>query len=92
MKALKEHPEGVPTNYFTEEYKGITLSDPKAVGEKMKLRNSILYRIELERYELQTTAIKQPSSLTLLELNTGNYINIYHNVYIFMLFLLLSTK
>jgi hypothetical protein len=58
LKALKEHPEGVPTNYFTEEYKGITLSDPKAVGEQMKFRNCILYRIELERYELQTTAHK----------------------------------
>lgn len=59
LKALKEHPEGVSTDYFNnEKCEGINLSDPKSVGEKMKQRNCILYRIELKQYQLQSTAHK----------------------------------
>ncbi len=59
LAELKEHPDGVSTNVFkNKEYKGVSLSDPIAVGQSMKLRNCILYRMELKQYQLQTTAHK----------------------------------
>ena len=59
LKALKAHPEGVPLDYFdNQENKGVSLSDPKAVGVSMKNSNAIVYRIENGLYQLMSTAHK----------------------------------
>jgi hypothetical protein len=59
LKALKEHPEGVSPKYFgNEEYKGIDLSNPVAVGTAMKGSNAILYDMEARRYKLISHAHK----------------------------------
>ena len=59
LKALKEHPEGVSPDYFkNQEYKGIDMSVPGAVGSAMKSSNAIIYRIELQKYQLMSTAHK----------------------------------
>ena len=57
LKALKERPEGVSPDYFKkQEYKGIDMSNPAAVGSAMKSSNAIIYRIELQKYQLMSTA------------------------------------
>ena len=57
LKALKDHPEGVPPKYFeNQEHKGISLFDPIAVGESMKRSNAIVYRIELGVFKLMSKA------------------------------------
>ena len=57
LKALKEHPEGVSPDFFNkEEYKGVDLSNPQAVGYAMKRSNAIAYRIENEEYQLLSKA------------------------------------
>jgi hypothetical protein len=61
LKALKTHPDGVEPRYFKkEEYKGIDMSEPKDVGDAMKKRNAIVYRIDkdIETYEIQSTRHK----------------------------------
>ena len=57
LKALKENPEGVSPDYFKkQEYKGIDMSVPGAVGSAMKSSNAIIYRIELQKYQLMSAA------------------------------------
>ncbi len=57
LKALKEHPEGVSPNYVKKvEFKGVDMSNPKAVGTSMKISNAIIYRIECLKYVLMSTA------------------------------------
>ena len=59
LQALKEHPEGVSPDYFKkQEYKGIDMSNPGAVGSVMKTSNAIIYRIELGKYQLMSAAHK----------------------------------
>ena len=59
LQALKEHPEGVSPDYFKkQEYKGIDMSNPGAVGSVMKTSNAIIYRIELRKYQLMSAAHK----------------------------------
>lgn len=59
LKALKEHPEGVPPKYFYNQYSnGINLSDPTAVGAAMKRSNVMVYRRELGLYTLMSTPYK----------------------------------
>ncbi|MFN9982369.1 MAG: hypothetical protein ACK53Y_20750, partial [bacterium] len=59
LKALKEHPEGVPPKYFKKQKsEGVDLSEPKAVGVAMKRSNVIVYRIEDGLYHLMSTAHK----------------------------------
>jgi hypothetical protein len=59
LKALKKNPEGVSPEYFgKEEYKGIDLSNPVAVGTAMKGSNAILYDMEERRYKLISQAHK----------------------------------
>ena len=57
LKALKEHPEGISPDYFkNQKYEGIDMSNPGAVGSAMKSSNAIIYRIELKKYQLMSTA------------------------------------
>ena len=57
LKVLKDHPEGVSPEYFQkQEDKGVDLSYPKGVGVAMKLVNVIVYRHELRKYMLMSTA------------------------------------
>ena len=57
LKALKEHPEGISPDYFkNQEYKRIDMSVPGAVGSAMKTSNAIIYRIELQKYQLMSAA------------------------------------
>jgi hypothetical protein len=57
LKALKEHPEGVPPDYFENvEFKGVDMTNPKALGTSMKNSNAIIYRIERRLYILMSTA------------------------------------
>ena len=59
LKALKDHPEGVSPEYFHNvKDNGIDLSNPNAVGSAMKSVNAIVYRIELDKYMLMSTAHK----------------------------------
>ncbi len=59
LSALKEHPEGVAPKYFNnQKYEGIDLSSPGAVAKAMKSSNAIIYRIELNKYQLMSTAHK----------------------------------
>ena len=59
LKALKEHPDGVPTAYFKkQEEEGTDLSSPQQVGIAMKKSNCIVYRIEQGRYTLQSTDMR----------------------------------
>jgi GTPase SAR1 family protein len=58
LKALKIHPDGVrPAHFKNEEYKGIDMSNPKAVGMAMG-SNAILYDIKEVRYKLMSQAHK----------------------------------
>jgi hypothetical protein len=53
LKALKEHPEGVPPELFNNvKYDGVDLSNPQAVGYAMKRSNATVYRIENGKYHL----------------------------------------
>jgi hypothetical protein len=57
LKALKEHPEGVPPAYFENvEFKGVDMTNPKALGTSMKNSSAIIYRIERRLYILRSTA------------------------------------
>jgi hypothetical protein len=57
LTALKENLDGVGPELFKNiEYKGVDLSDPRAVGLKMKDSNAIIYRIEKGQYELISKA------------------------------------
>ncbi len=64
LKALKmkEHAEGVRPSYFNnQEYKGINMTEPKDVGDAMKKRNAIVYRIDKGKnkvYQMQSTRHK----------------------------------
>ena len=61
LKALKEHPEGVPPKYFNnEEYKGTDLSSPVAVGAVMKAvqSNVVFYDMKTNVYKLNTQALE----------------------------------
>jgi hypothetical protein len=61
LKALKEHPEGVAAEDFaSQSYKKANLAEPKNVGDFMKIRNAIVYRIDLkpQLYQLQSTMYK----------------------------------
>ena len=61
LKALKEHPEGVPPKYFNnEEYKGTDLSSPVAVGAVMKAvqSNVVFYDMKTKVYKLNTRALE----------------------------------
>jgi hypothetical protein len=69
LKALQEHPDGIPTSYFFgRKYDGVELSSPDAVfralknvsdgkGEK-KQTNVLVYRTDLGMYQLASTAHK----------------------------------
>jgi hypothetical protein len=57
LTALKENLDGVGPKFFKNiEYKGVDLSDPRAVGLKMKDSNAIIYRIEERQYQLISKA------------------------------------
>jgi hypothetical protein len=57
LKALKDQPEGVSPVYFNNRKdEGVNLSFPVAVGVAMKTVNAIVYRIELGKYMLMSTA------------------------------------
>jgi hypothetical protein len=57
LKALKKKPDGVSPKFFKkQEHKGVDLSDPIDVGLAMKRSNAIVYRKELNEYQLMTTA------------------------------------
>jgi len=57
LKALKDHPEGVSPEYFNNQKdEGVDLSFPKGVGAAMKSVNVIVYRHELRKYVLMSTA------------------------------------
>jgi hypothetical protein len=60
LRALKEHPDkGVKPEYFkNEEYKGIDMSVPVAVGNAMKVSNAVLYDMKEGRYKLISHAHK----------------------------------
>jgi hypothetical protein len=61
LKALKEHPEGVPPEYFNnEEYKGVDLSNPVEVGAVMKAAQSnvVYYDMEKDIYKLNSHALE----------------------------------
>ncbi len=61
LKALKEHPDGVePGSFKKKKYEGIDLSEPADVGDAMKKRNAIVYRIDLKPrlYQMQSTRHK----------------------------------
>lgn len=60
LKALKEHPEGISTDYFDNQYEnGVKLSNPKQVSEIMKLDyNPIIYRKDTRKYHLLSTTHK----------------------------------
>jgi hypothetical protein len=59
LKALKEHPEGVPPKYFNnQKSEGVDLSDPRAVGVAMKRSNFFVYNIKNRLYRLISTAHK----------------------------------
>ncbi len=58
LKALKYHPEGVPAKYFNnnEMRDGVDISIPRNVGMAMKDSDAVVYRIELDKYMLLSTA------------------------------------
>jgi hypothetical protein len=57
LKALKKNPDGVSPEFFNNhEHKGVDLSVPADVGLAMKESNAIVYRQELDQYQLMTTA------------------------------------
>jgi hypothetical protein len=57
LKALKKTPDGVSSALFeNQEHKGVDLSVPADVGSAMKKSNAIVYRMELDQYQLMTTA------------------------------------
>jgi GTPase SAR1 family protein len=61
LKALKEHPEGVPPEFFNnEEYKGVDMSSPVAVGAGMKTArtNVVFYDMEKDVYKLNSRALE----------------------------------
>ena len=59
LQALKEHPEGVRPKYFNnQKNKGVDLSDPYAVNFSIKNSNVLVYRMELQLFQLQSTALK----------------------------------
>ncbi len=61
LKAIKENPEGVDPGIFeSQTYRGIDMSEAKFVGDAMKLRNAIIYRIELypKVFQMQSTRHK----------------------------------
>jgi hypothetical protein len=61
LKALKEHPEGVPPKYFNnEEYKGVDLSSPVAVGASMKTArtDAVYYDMKKRVYKLNSRALE----------------------------------
>ena len=64
LQALKEHPEGVspegvsPEYFNKQKYEGIDLSNPAAVASATKSSNAIIYRIELNKYQLMSVAHK----------------------------------
>ena len=41
-----------------QDYEGIDMSNPAAVGSAMKTSNAIIYRIELRKYQLMSAAHK----------------------------------
>jgi hypothetical protein len=59
LKALKEHPEGVSPDYFNnQKYDGVDMSSTSAMGPVMKSSIAIIYRIDLKKYQLMSTAHK----------------------------------
>jgi hypothetical protein len=59
LTALKENLDGVGPEFFKNiKYEGVDLSDPRAVGLKMKDSNAIIYRIEKGQYQLISKAHK----------------------------------
>jgi hypothetical protein len=63
LKALKKHPDGVSADYFRgQKSKGIRLNVPNlapwGVGPAMRDTKAIVYRMELDQYQLISTAHK----------------------------------
>jgi hypothetical protein len=59
LKALKEHPEGVKPEYFSnEKYEGIDMSVPEAVGKAMQGSHAVLYDMKEGCYKLISHAHK----------------------------------
>ena len=61
LKALKEHPEGMPPEYFHKaEYEGVDLSSPIAVGAAIKAAQSnvVFYDMKKKVYKLNSRALK----------------------------------
>ena len=57
LAALKENLDGVNPEFSKNiKYEGVDLSDPRAVGLKMKDSNAIIYRIEKRQYQLISKA------------------------------------
>lgn len=61
LKALEEHPEGVEAIYFDgQEYEGVYLANPKEVGNAMKSRNAIVYRMDLAKEVYRCNLLRTP--------------------------------
>ena len=61
LKALKEHPEGVPPGFFKkEEYKGVDMTSEDAVGASMKAAqtNVVFYDMKELVYKLNSRALE----------------------------------
>jgi hypothetical protein len=61
LKALKEHPEGVPREYFNnEKYKGVDMSNPVAVWSVMKVAQSNVVFFDMKKrvYKLNSHALE----------------------------------
>jgi energy-coupling factor transporter ATP-binding protein EcfA2 len=57
LKALKKKPDGVSPEFFKNQvHEGVDLSVPADVGLAMKKSNAIVYRQELNEYQLMSTA------------------------------------
>ena len=53
---LKKHPDGVDPVKLNKEFKGINMCVPRDVGVAMKESNTIVYRMELGKYQLISRA------------------------------------
>ena len=61
LKALKEHPEGVPPGYFNnEKFEGVDLTNVDAVGASMKAAgtNAVFFDMKERVYKLNSRSLE----------------------------------
>jgi hypothetical protein len=64
LQALKQHPEGARAKDFKkQEYKGIDLCEPKNVGDAIKKRNAVIYRMDLSPKVYQPLSTRHKTAL-----------------------------